>query len=226
MEIIPGVHVLKNNFVNMVLISDAAGLTLIDAGIAKSGPKLVLQKIAALGLKPSVLKNILITHSDPDHVGGANELKRLTGAKIFASAHEGERMSLGKMGREPRGAIGFVANSIMGLIAPMPPQAADGVLKDGDVLPYLGGLHVLATPGHTPGHLAFFAPAQGVLFAGDSCNTMGKNSGSRIQFAGGPFTWDFAVGKKSLAVLASLSASTIVCGHGEPLQGQLVFPHW
>ena len=33
-----------------------------------------------------------------------------------------------------------------------------------------GGLRVLSTPGHTPGHLSFYAPAQGWLIAGDSLN--------------------------------------------------------
>ncbi len=47
----------------------------------------------------------------------------------------------------------------------------DEILKDGQTLPVLGGLRVVETPGHTPGHISLFAPAVGMLFCGDSMVT-------------------------------------------------------
>ena len=63
----PPIRQLSNQFVNLYLIEEPEGLTLVDAGIAKSGPKLVLRTIAELGKHPTELRSILITHADPDH---------------------------------------------------------------------------------------------------------------------------------------------------------------
>ena len=41
-------------------------------------------------------------------------------------------------------------------------------LSDGQILPVLGGLRVIETLGHTPGHISLFAPSAGILFCGDS----------------------------------------------------------
>ena len=86
-------HRLSNAFVNLYLIeepNETNGLTLIDAGLAKSATQLVLRKIAELGRQPNDLKRILITHADADHYGSAAELKAITGARLYASAAEAE----------------------------------------------------------------------------------------------------------------------------------------
>lgn len=96
MEIIPNVHQLNNRFVNLYLIVEPDGLTLVDTGLAKSGPKMVLEQIAKLGKQPGDLKRILITHADPDHTGGAAALKAKTGAKLYASRVEAKAIEAGK----------------------------------------------------------------------------------------------------------------------------------
>lgn len=84
MQIEPYLRQIENTFVNLWLIVEPDGLTLIDTGLARSGPRKVLAEIAATGRQPADLKRILITHTDPDHTGGAAELKRLTGARVYA----------------------------------------------------------------------------------------------------------------------------------------------
>lgn len=213
MEILPGIHQLKNAFVNLYLIQEDDGLTLIDAGIGRSGPKLALAAIAGLGRKPGDLKRILITHSDPDHVGGAAELKRATGATILASQHEAEAMANGQPGRPARGAlVGFMTGLMMPRIAP---QRPDGVLVDGQVLPVLGGLRVIATPGHTPDHVSFYAPSRRVLFAGDSLMALG----GKLGFRDGPFTWSMDRGKASVRSQSMLDPDAVCCGHGSVIRG-------
>jgi glyoxylase-like metal-dependent hydrolase (beta-lactamase superfamily II) len=213
MEILPGIHQLKNTFVNLYLIEEDDGLTLIDAGVGRSGPKLVLETIQSLGHKPGDLKRILITHSDPDHTGGAAELKRATGATILASQHEADAMAKGQAGRPPKVAlIGF----IMGLMIPkITPQKADGVLKDGQILPVLGGLRVIATPGHTPEHVSYHAPSRRVLFAGDSMMALG----GKLSWRDGPFTWNMDRGKDSVRAQSKLDADAVCCGHGPVVRG-------
>ncbi len=217
MEIISGVHVLKNSFVNLYLILESDGLTLIDTGMPKSGAKLVLETIQHLGRKPTDLKRILITHADPDHTGSVHALKAATGTSVYASPHDGEKMALGLLGRPGKGIAGFMTKIF--LAAPAP-QAADVFLENRQDLPVLGGLKAIFTPGHTPGHVSFYSSSRQILFAGDSMNTMGK----KLQFADGPFTGDFVQGQNSVRIQAALGAEIVCCGHGVPMQGNLKFP--
>ena len=48
------------------------------------------------------------------------------------------------------------------------PLQVDEILREGQKLDVLGGLEVLETPGHTPGHISLFSPSTGILFVGDS----------------------------------------------------------
>jgi glyoxylase-like metal-dependent hydrolase (beta-lactamase superfamily II) len=212
MEILPDIHQLKNSFVNLYLIIEDDGLTLIDSGLSRSGPKLVLETIQNLGRKPGDLKRILITHSDPDHTGGAAELKRVTGASILASQHEAEAMAQGIAGRPANNpVIGFMMNLMMKI----PPQRADDTLKNAQILPVLDGLQVIATPGHTPGHLSFYLPQRRVLFAGDSLMAMG----GKLNFSDGPFTWNLERGKESVRAQSKLDVDAVCCGHGPVVRG-------
>ncbi len=217
MEIISGVHVLKNSFVNLYLILEPEGLTLIDTGMPKAGAKLVLETLQNLGRKPSDLKRILITHADPDHTGSVQALKAATGASVYASRHDGEKMALGLPGRPGKGIVGVLTKYLMPAAAP---QTADVLLEDGQELPVLGGLKAIFTPGHTPGHVSYFSSSRKILFAGDSLNTMG----GKLQFMAGPFTDDFVAGQNSVRIQAALGAEVVCCGHGAPMQGTLKFP--
>ncbi len=217
MEIISGVHVLKSSFVNLYLILEGDAITLIDTGMPKAGAKLVLETLQNLGRKPSDLKRILITHADPDHTGSVQALKSATGATVYASRHDGEKMALGLPGRNAKGLVGVLTKYLMPAAAP---QSADVFLEDGQELAVLGGLKAIFTPGHTPGHVSYFSPSKKILFAGDSLNTMG----GKLQFMTGPFTDDFVAGQNSVRIQAALGAEVVCCGHGAPMQGALKFP--
>jgi glyoxylase-like metal-dependent hydrolase (beta-lactamase superfamily II) len=221
LEVIQGVYRIPNSFVNLYLIDEPDGATLIDAGLKSSGAKLVLEALSKLGKHPRDLKRVLITHSDGDHVGSLSELRQATGASIGISALDGAMLERGLPGRPGKGWLGALAGAITARIAPIMPLKADVWLEDGTELPVLGGLRVVATSGHTPGHLAFFAPRDGVLFAGDALMAMG----GRLSWRDGPFTGDYARGWESVRRLEALRPSVVCCGHGNPLKGSaLEFP--
>jgi glyoxylase-like metal-dependent hydrolase (beta-lactamase superfamily II) len=220
LEVANGVYQLPNSFVNLYLILEADGLTLIDAGLAKSGPKVALEAIQKLGREPKDLKRILFTHSDPDHTGGAAELKQISGSSLQASAHEASMMAQGQPGRPPNNAF---VKLMIGLMVPkIVPQTADVILEDGQEIPVLGGLRVISTPGHTPGHVSFYSSSQKILFAGDSM----RSEKDRLSFGPGPFTWNLETGIESVRKQAKLEVDLVCCGHGPVVRGPgIVFPH-
>lgn len=208
---------LNNNFVNLYLIIDPDGLTLIDTGLAKSGPKLVLKAIAELGRQPHDLKRILITHADPDHTGGLAELMAKTGAKVHASEIESKAIEAGTTSREINGnpLMKLMLDFMGKVVMPLTPAHVDEVIMHGQVLPVLGGLQVIATPGHTPGHLSFYAPAHHILIAGDSLNA----SSGTLKFTPAPVHWDYEKGCASVKLQATLGATVVCCGHGNVIEG-------
>ncbi len=91
------------------------------------------------------LTHILNTHHHHDHIGGNVELKEYSGCKIFASSYDAKRI-----------------------------PGVDHALNEGDQI-WLGehAITVLATPGHTLGHIVYYLPEHAALFCGDTLFAMG-----------------------------------------------------
>ena len=121
------------------------------------------------------LKTILITHHHADHVGGVNEIRKATGARVFGPARES---------------------------IPQPAQA----LHDGDTVDAMGlQFRVMDVPGHTLGHIAYFAECTNeapLLFCGDTLFSGG---------CGRLFEGTAAQMLASLDALAALPGNSRVC---------------
>ncbi len=206
------IHRIQDKSVNLYLIEEPGRLNLIDSGYAKSGPRAVLAKIAAIGRKPADLQRILITHADGDHTGGAAALALATGATLVAGEIEAAAIVRGKAAREFQGSrlIRWLINTAAGKMAP---ALVNQIVAPGAVLPILGGLRAIATPGHTPGHVAYYSPSASVLFAGDALMSMR----GKLVFLKAPVQWDNAAGISSAASLRDLRAKATYCGHGAPI---------
>jgi glyoxylase-like metal-dependent hydrolase (beta-lactamase superfamily II) len=138
MGIIPNLHVIPSTIVNVYLIIDPDGLTLIDTGLPGHAKK-VLKYIAELGRKPTDLKRIIITHADGDHVGALAELKAATGATVYASPIEAQAITEGRSSRplKPAG----IQKVFMSLLSPWfraKPATVNKTINDGNGLPVLG----------------------------------------------------------------------------------------
>ena len=211
MEIIPNVHLIPGIIANPYLIIDSDGLTLIDAGMPGSHKK-ILRYMADLGYAPKDLKRILITHADFDHVGGLAALKAATGARVYAHATEAAAMAAGRPSRplKPRNVFAKFLFGTMGRMFRPTPVQVDEFLADGQVLPVLGGLRVVETFGHTPGHISLFSPSTGILFCGDSI--VSEESG--LRGSSGANNWDQAKSDESVRKQATLGARMVCSGHG------------
>jgi hydroxyacylglutathione hydrolase len=133
------------------------------------------------------LDAILVTHHHNDHTGGVAELRQATGAQVFGPLHE-----------------------------QMPEPLTR--LTGGDVIEVLGlPLKVIDVPGHTAGHIAFYAELEGedpLLFCGDTL----FSAGSGRLFEGTPAQMLASLGK-----LAALPDATRVCCAHEYTASGLVF---
>jgi glyoxylase-like metal-dependent hydrolase (beta-lactamase superfamily II) len=208
MMIIENVYVVPEVVASPYILVDADGLTIIDTGFPRSEKK-ILVYIAGLGRSARDVKRILLTHSDLDHVGALSALYKATGARTFASRIEAEAIAAGKSSRpiKPRG---FPLRRLLRAIIKPAPFQVDEILSDGQVLPVQGGLRVVATTGHSPGHLSFFAPAAGILFCGDSM-VSDENGlhGSKPQY-----TWDATLAGQAVHKQAALGARIVCPSHG------------
>ena len=212
MEIVPNVHVIPGTVVNVYLLVDADGLTLIDTGLAGNDKK-ILKYIAELGRQPQDLKRIILTHSDGDHVGALAALKAATSARVYASPIEAQAIEAAHPSRELKmqGVRALLFKYIAGPLFKTKPVHVDELINDGQVLPVLGGLRVVATAGHTPGHISLFAPFAKILFAGDS---MTADKEGRLRTSRGMNTWDEAKAIEAVMIQAALGAQIVCVGHG------------
>lgn len=221
MKIAENVYVVPKVVANPYIIVDTDGLTLIDTGIPGSQKKILAYITGPLGKSAQDLKRILLTHSDLDHVGGLAALHKASGARTYASKIEAQAIAEGKASRQIK-PTGFSMRRVMfALMRPfmkVAPFQVDEILEEGQVLPVLGGLRVVETPGHTPGHISFFAPSLGILFCGDS---MVSEQG--LQVSRPAMSWDNAQAAESVRKQAALGAHTVGSGHG-PVVSQAAFP--
>jgi glyoxylase-like metal-dependent hydrolase (beta-lactamase superfamily II) len=214
MQIIPNVYLVKGSVSNCYLILDNNGLTLIDAGLPRDRNK-ILEYIRNLERSPKDLHRIIITHADGDHVGSLAALQAASGAHTYASPIEAKAIAAGVPSRplKPQGVqkIAFaLLQPLMARILRAAPAAVDEIVHDGEVLPVLGGLRVISTPGHTPGHVSLFSPSADILFVGDSLVAQGD----MLRASRGMNTWDQVKADDSVKLQAALGARIVCSGHG------------
>ena len=220
-------------FVNAYLIDitpnvPGHGWVLVDTGLRALGSLAIRRAAARRYGARSQPRAIVLTHGHFDHAGSAQalavewdvpvfahplELPYLTGRSEYPPQDPTVGGALGMMSRAfPRGAIDLGRN--------LHPLAADGTL------PFLPGWHAVATPGHTPGHLAFWRESDRVLLAGDALATMNQESWATtvtmprtLRWPPAPMTTDWDAAGESIRRLAALRPRVLAAGHGLPLIG-------
>ncbi len=195
---------------NVTLIVDTAnGHTLVDAGLPGQYDA-IASALAEAGVRVQDLKRIVVTHQDIDHLGSLPDLVRASGARVLA--HEVEAPFID--GRQPPR---FATPEMLARRPELRPVAehfqptpVDELLHDGDRLDVAGGTHVIATPGHTAGHICLYLERSGTVIAGDALTA----AEGRLQGPNPAATPDLPTAAASVRKLAGLDVRAIVCYHG------------
>jgi glyoxylase-like metal-dependent hydrolase (beta-lactamase superfamily II) len=199
--------------VNAYLVPEDDGLTLVDTMFPRSA-KAILQ--AAEGLGAPIVR-IALTHAHGDHIGSLDELAAaLPGVEVLITARDA-RLLEKDTSLDPGEPQAKIRGSLPG--AKTRPTRT---LAAGDMV---GSLEVVAAPGHTPGHVAFFDRRDGTLLCGDAYTTLGGVATSdkmRLPFPlAGMATWDAATELESARALRALEPARLAPGHGKVVDAPL-----
>jgi len=227
-EIAAGVFYLPLRIANVYFVGERGGTwALVDTGMPGDGSKIreAAESVYGIGVPPSA---IYLTHGHTDHSGSALELASLWGVQIFAHALEIPYLT-GKSGYPP---LDSTVGGFLGLLnrffqpALVDLQNSVRTLPSGSGAGGLAGWEWVHTPGHSPGHVAFFRKQDWTLLAGDAVTTMNLDSFlatvSKMKRVCGPpssSTYDWTQAAESVRKLAELRPVTLACGHGTPMSG-------
>jgi len=148
-------------FVNVIIIfSDK--ITLIDTGV-KGSERLIFDYIKDQNRDPSEIDSIILSHSHPDHIGSAAQIKSLTNCRIYAHMLEQdwiENIELQNRERPVPGFFSLVDKSV--IINQFVDHGKEIFLQDSLTL------KILASPGHSKGSLNILFKEDRILFTADS----------------------------------------------------------
>jgi glyoxylase-like metal-dependent hydrolase (beta-lactamase superfamily II) len=200
------VQLTRFTVMNCFLVREDDGFTLVDTGMGGS-ERGILDAATELG---APIRRITLTHAHIDHVGSLDALhKLLPDAEVSISARD-SRFLKGDKSLDPDEPQDKLRGGY-----PVISTVPDRLLQPGD---RVGSLEVIASPGHTPGHVAFFDPRDRTLIAGDAYSTKGGISTAgtvRLLFPlPAMATWSRATGLRSAEVLLALNPSRLAVGHG------------
>jgi glyoxylase-like metal-dependent hydrolase (beta-lactamase superfamily II) len=191
--------------INCFLVREADGFTLVDTSLRGSA-RAILQAAARLG---APIRRIALTHAHIDHIGSLDRLMAALPACELAIGKREARLLAEDLsldaGEHGKSLIGFTGAK----------SRPSRLLLEGE---RVGSLQAVASPGHTPGHLAFLDVRDNALIAGDAFTTQTGLVVAGVFKALFPFpalfSWNPVLAAKSAAILRGLNPSVLAVGHG------------
>jgi glyoxylase-like metal-dependent hydrolase (beta-lactamase superfamily II) len=199
-------------------------VTLVDTGYPGQLP-LIRAALEQAGFSLERLTGIIVTHQDIDHIGNLPAILGEASHTIAVAASEADRPYIQGDKMLIKITPEVIARAVASLPASMPeedkqriqwglahpPKApVDTILADGETLPWGGGVTVIHTPGHTPGHLCLYHPRSRTLMAADALTVVDGRLSRPVPSVDA----DRALAGRSLRTLTAYDIETVVCYHG------------
>ena len=186
-------------------IMEDDAVSLIDCGRAGSIDR-IGRGLVTIGSSLDRVRRVICTHGHPDHAGSASALAGM-GIEVLIHPADADNLTItvrDAVRRPSRGRIFAAMTPVVERYTP---------LAEGDVLPLLGGLEVIHTPGHTPGSVCLYSPRHRLLFVGDTL----QHRFGKVSFASALYSADHAAARAQVKRLASLDVDVLVFSHYPPL---------
>jgi glyoxylase-like metal-dependent hydrolase (beta-lactamase superfamily II) len=206
------------------LLWDHNSAVLIDTGFPGLLPKFK-EALKEADVPWEQLRTVIITHQDLDHIGSLPALLSEDCLDLTVMAHEmekpyieGERMLLKHTPEALAAAEAMIPphvpeewrRAFLSVLSHPPKGKVDQTLVDGEILPLAGGITVIHTPGHSPGHLSLYHHDSRTLIAADALSVQDGELHGPTPSA----TPDMKLALSSLTKFAEYEIDTVICYHG------------
>ena len=204
MEIAKGVEMLRLEFqefiIHPILLWDDEMAVLIDTGFPGQFEDIQVE-MERVGISFDKVKVVILTHQDIDHIGSLPNVLENGVSDIKVYAHELDKPYI-------EGDLPLLKDV---QLEDLPKGKVSDTVIDGQELPYCGGILILHTPGHTPGHISLYLKRSKILVAGDSMYSVNGVLGG----VHAPTTLNIMEARQSLKKYLNLDIESVVCYHGD-----------
>ncbi|CAM3923328.1 MBL fold metallo-hydrolase [Alicyclobacillus pomorum] len=206
--------------IHPTLLWDEDEVILVDTGM----PGQLAEIRAAMehaGVPFDKLSKVILTHQDLDHIGGLPAILKAVDHPVEVLAHqedkpyiEGDKpplkMNPERVAKMLESVPAEQRQRVQALFGTPITAKVDKTVEDGEVLPYCGGIMVIFTPGHTPGHISLYLHESKTLITGDALVAAnGELLGPNPEV-----TPDMETALKSLKKFTKYDIETVICYHG------------
>lgn len=208
------------NILNVSVIWDDNDLILVDCGNPNS-IELLQEALKWNGLSLNKLTKIIITHHDYDHYGSLAEIiEKYPNVKVYASSVEADYLNGNKRSlrlvqaetlfptlqdNQREQAIAFHKK-----IESITPVQVDGILALDEDLPWCGGITIVSTPGHMPGHISVYHKPTKTMITGDALVV----EHGKLETANPRYTLDNDSAYNSMKKFLNYDIERLICYHG------------
>lgn len=217
----------QSDAIHPVILEDENEIILIDCGYPNF-LSLIEEAALAKNINIKNLSKIIITHHDYDHMGALAEFKRkYPKVKVLASEEDAQYIDGSKKSLRLQQAENIYdslsenekveADHFHKMLQSIESCNVDIKLKDRDYFDCCGGIEILATPGHMPGHISIYHKESKSLITGDALVV----ENGELVIAVPQYTLDMKEAQNSVKKFLDCDIERIICYHGGIFENEI-----